>query len=265
MEQGKMEQEMNTVDVILHTTFLREDVLVECLDSLEQHKNVETVLLADTRPLEYNADSIVDGIDWSKYNKVKRFIFPHDMSPAMTRNYLYHKAKGNFIMKVDDDFVVSEKTKINDIIKFLRNNEKVGLVGMRVDNYDGSVSPFIYNFVFENGNLKLAKPKQEFEDVDGMKYLRCHVTPDMWIAKRQMFPECLWDERYHVGEGLHPDFFLNIHKNTNWQVRYTPDSAIDHLRHKIKMPVYYRKKRMRNYPDNSKLLDKWNIHEINIW
>lgn len=248
---------MKNVDIIIHTTFLRDEVLDILLDSLRWSSWPGGVLIADTRPIDKLKLK-------TKYSEFQWFTFPFDLSPAVTRNCLVAYSRASYIFKIDDDFLFNEGIDVQKICEFL-NDTDADLVGMQVRS-SKVVSPFIYNIERNGDEVELKANEDEYKTHDGMRIKKVDVVPDCWIAKRSAFTqkELAWDERYHVGEGLHPDFFMEA-KEKGVNVYYTPDSEMFHQKHDKQMPAYYRRKRMRVFPDNSKFLEKWNITKINRW
>lgn len=248
---------MKNVDIIIHTTFLRDEVLDTLLDSIRWSGWSGGVMIADTRPIDKGKLRV-------KYSEYQWFTFPFDLSPAVTRNCLVAYSKASYIFKIDDDFQLSDAVQVKKICDFL-NETDADLVGMQVRSSE-VVSPFIYNIQRTGTEVELVPNTDEYETRDGLRVKKVDIVPDCWIAKRSAFIQkgLAWDERYHVGEGLHPDFFMEA-KEHGVNVYYTPDSEMFHQKHDVPMPQYYKKKRMRVFPDNSKFLEKWNITKINRW
>ena len=252
------------IAVILHSTFTRFEKLKVAVDSLIENERFK-IYIAYTGELDYKKlkyfESYGERVDFNYCG--------WDTSPAVTRNFLIDKTEENYIFKFDDDFIYSQETcNVDDIIKLLGGKPKIGLVGISVIG-NKRKSPFIYN-VSITDEMKLEPIKNpEIITDEKIKYYYCDITPDCWIAKKEIFPQCNYDERYHVSEGLHPDFFLQI-KQSKWKVIYTESCSIFHSkwekgakREKDVSNFYYRK-RFRNLKNQDKFLSKWKVKRTNI-
>jgi GT2 family glycosyltransferase len=251
--------DIKSVDVILHTTFFRDEMLEETLCALNAYRSrgLIDVFIGDTRPIEKIKLR-------EHYNNFNWFDFGFDTTLAKTKNCMIAYGNGDYILHFDDDFIISEKIKLDEVIDFMEKNN-ADIVGIKVVSKK-VVSPFIYEAKIYPDKIDFVEPTSEWIDHNGMKFRKVDIVPNCWIAKRKAFTEKgLWfDERYSFGDGLHPDFFLEA-KKLGLNVFYTPDSEVYHLKHDIEMPDYYKKKRFRHFPNHDKLLKKWKIKSINIW
>lgn len=250
---------MNNIAILLHTTFTRWSDAIKTIESFKGFK----VYVADTGELTIGK--------LNDYKELERkghrvYHLGWDISPAITRNFLIDQITEPYIWKVDDDFIFNEKCKAMEIVSLLENNPDIGLVGMSVAS-EVRVSRFVFN-VTKTNKMKLEavrKPKRE--NHAGIEYYYCDITPDCWIARKEIFPECNYDERYHVSEGLHTDFFCHIKFNTNWKVAYTPDSIMHHTKwekdREQNKKSFYHQKRFRNLGQTDKFCKKWEVEKIN--
>jgi hypothetical protein len=252
--------------ILLHTTFTRfgkakrtiESFLNAGQENFKKNGFSWKIYVADT------GEFTMEKIDF--YRKRRELVdynyLGWDTSPAITRNFLMSKIEEEYIWKIDDDFLLDGREKPIEIMNLLEKQKDLGLVGMSVAGGD-RISPYIYNV--EKTDRMIFKPtKPKYKDFNGLLYQYCDVTPDCWIAKREIFPECNYDERYHVSEGLHPDFFIQI-KETKWKVAYTPSSVVSHTKWKKGAPrncAFYNKKRSRN-TSAVKFCAKWGVKSTN--
>jgi len=250
------------IAILLHSTFNRLENLKKTVESFGYDYKI---YLAWTGELNGEVMSYLDLLNSEGH---EAYYLGWDTSPAVTRNYLIEKITEPYIWKIDDDFILTGDEKPGDIIEVLKKEgRRLALVGMSVAG-DKRVSPFIYNANFVDKRLKLESVKNpEWKKVGNVNYHYCDITPDCWIARREIFPECNYDMRFHVSEGLHPDFFLQI-KKKGYKVAYTPDSVVYHTKwqkgNKINKDSFYNQMRFRNLHNTNKFCEKWEITGTNI-
>jgi len=259
------------IAVILHTTFTRFEYAKKTIESFIKDKRF-VLYVSDTGAIT------PEKLDYYRELEKKghyTFMTGWDTSPAITRNFLVDNVEEDYIFKIDDDFEFNDKdVKVAEIIKLLDENQNLGLVGMSV------VSAKVKSkFVFHAERLTDSKQgdfmKLDPIDLEKVKEnIYCDVTPDCWIAKREIFPDCNWDERYHVSEGLHTDFFLHIKFNTTWRVMYKPDSIMYTFKYDGKFDIsenkgsFYNRKRFRKVKNLENFSRKWRLRKenpINRW
>jgi len=252
--------------VLVHT-FLRDEKMVKCINSILQKIPYAKI---------YLSDGGVQTKDKESYYKVLKhyghevLLMPFDIGTAVSRNILLEKITEKYVMKIDDDFVITNKTKIDEMIELLDNVKDIHLLGMAVAS-EKRKSPYIFNIhKRKRGELfdyELRHFDWQLKRFKDLTYVYCDVTPDCFIARRSIFPECNWDEQYHIGEGQHTDFFFQLKYMFNKKVAYTDDSLMKHLKHdpNDEDSIVYKKLRVRKAANNIKLRKKWDINNINYW
>lgn len=246
---------------ILCHTFLRDDKMYKCINSFIEKLPYAKIYLTD--------GGIISAKKNQFYNELRKkghtvLLMPFDISPAKARNIIIERIKEEFILKIDDDFYVGDKTKIWRSLELMIDNKDIDILGMGVESAR-VLSKFIYDLKIDENRNFFNINKNEFWDYKKykeIKYHFCDVTPDFFIARRNIFPECNWDEKYHVGEGLHWDFFYTL-KEKKKKVAYTPDSIIYHMKHDDPASALYTKLRNRKQANMIKLKKKWNIKCLN--
>ena len=263
---------MKKIAVILHTTFTRFEMAKKTIDSFRYDSRFK-LYISDTGAITHKKLRYYETLELGMRGH-KVFFTGWDTSPAITRNFLVDMVEEDYVFKIDDDFLFNDKdVKVDEIIKLLDQNDELGLVGMSVVSSKVK-SKFVFHakrHISATGDFMRLNPI----DIDNLKEnIICDVTPDCWIAKREIFPQCNWDERYHVSEGLHTDFFLHIKFNTAWKVMYKPDSVIYTFKYDGEFDIlgkkkgFYHKKRFRHLKNLKKFSNKWGLRKeapINRW
>jgi hypothetical protein len=256
---------MAQIAVLAHSTFTRFELFKKTLESV----NTPDFKIYASYTGELDLEKL-KYFDKLREQGHEAYYLGWDTSPAVTRNFLIDRIKEKYILKMDDDFVLTDTVKYQDMVKVLLAKPNIGLLGMGVKSAKYE-SVFIYDTDIINGVLYKRQPsKSDSGNIAGIDFYYCDITPDCWIARREIFPECSYDERYHVSEGLHTDFFLHIKHNTNWRVAYTPDSIMWTFKHdpgvevpdEVRKNSFYNRKRFRKLNILDNLFEKWQVKEI---
>ena len=264
---------MPKLGILIHT-FLRDEKMVQCVNSvLDNLKVVDyKIYLSDGGIMTDEKE-----IFYKKLENLghKVMLVPFDFPPQVIRNYFISIMKEEeYVLKMDDDFVIDKDTKITETVYFLEMHKKdnfdpIDLLGMSVKSPEFT-SKYIFDVENNNGNWTWRNHGNWkcINSIKGYKYNLlwhyCDMTPDCWIARTSIFPECNYDEKFHVGEGMHADFFLNIKYNTDYKVAYCTNSVMKHLKHGGQQDqLLYRHMRHRKAGNETRLRKKWNIQGLN--
>lgn len=256
---------------MIHTTFCRFEDVIQTIESF-RNKPQFRMYISDTGAMTFEKMSYYKSLEEDREGH-KYYMIPWDVSPAITRNYMIDRMEEQYVWKVDDDFIYkASDMDAQKIVDLLKEKKDLGLIGMRVAS-EVRESPFIYNIRRDGDVMRMEKPRIKREFFYNMEFYYCDVTPDCWIAKKEIFPEANYDEQYHVAEGLHTDFFLHLKYNTNWKVAYTPTFSVHHTKweegKKIDRQGFYHRKRFRsrdkhtNQINREKFYTKWKVKDIN--
>ena len=250
---------------ILICTFLRDDKMAKCINSiLENCKVSYKIYLSDSGIQTKEKDILYNRLK-SQGHKV--LLVPFDFPPQVARNHLISKMTEAYVLKIDDDFLIDEDTKISEMVELMDKNMEIDLLGMCVKSPD-FISKYIFDISINEMNNDWLMDNHGSWTIhtheSGLKYHFCDLTPDCFIARREIFPDCNWDENYHVGEGMHADFFFQIKFSTNYKVAYCPNSIMKHQKHCSEQDsLVYRHMRHRKAGNEIKLRRKWNIATLN--
>ncbi len=108
--------------------------LAQCLDSLKKAlEGIETeVLVVDN----HSHDGSVEYLQ-KRFSDVHFIALQHNSGFARANNIAIKAAKGNYILLLNPDTIVAENT-LREALQFLDAHEKVGAVGVRMMNPDGT-------------------------------------------------------------------------------------------------------------------------------
>lgn len=162
----------------------------------------------------------------------QRYGFGHNQNTGI------RACKGQYIFVYNDDTLL-HKNALNALCKFLDENPRVGLVGPRLLNADGSLQMSCYKFpsptryIWENLLLTAAFPnstifgdyrKWQHETVREVDFV---IGAAMLVRKSVIDQVGLFDERFFM-YSEETDWQMRIRK-AGWQIMLCPESVVTHL------------------------------------
>lgn len=189
-------------------------------------------------------------------NKPHAYNIPFDCGLSYARNYLVNITKSKYCLILEDDFVFTEKTRIDRMAEVLEANPEIGVIGGAVVEY-GYELPFEHYFEQDGAVLRHRKAPDEWFDMGGWGYKLTGCVPNFAMMRRELFEGISWDEELKI-EGEHTDFYLQMAMDRRFKVAYTRDASISHEKNNSKE---YKEFRQRN-EFLKKMFKKWEINEI---
>lgn len=112
----------------------RQEMLAQCLSSLRRNLDpaYETIVVDNA-----SQDGTVEML--KNFKDIILVKNPKNLGVAAGRNLGVQKAKGNFIIFLDDDTFVKESNPFCQMIDFMKANKKVAVVGPKIIYPDGQV------------------------------------------------------------------------------------------------------------------------------
>ena len=158
---------------------------------------------------------------------------------AAGRNLGIHRAKGNFIVFLDDDTYITGDP-FSKIIEFMKKNKEVGIVGPKILYPNGNLQESARSFptpisVFWRGTFlhKIFPNASFYKNYISADFNHREIKEIDWVLgacqviRREVFDEIgLLDEKYFFGyEDI--DFCYRA-KKKGWKIVYYPFSTIYH-------------------------------------
>jgi len=228
-----LKKDTNTA-IIIHT-FLRDDAIYRCVESIKKHLTDYRIYISDAGTMTDEKREFYKNLEAEGH---KIFLLYYDTNWTVARNVLVKEVKENYILYLDDDFIVTEETNIEALKEKLKDN--VGVVGSAIRAKGKMLD---YNFMVEGtpGNIRYISANGHVD-----------IIANCFLAKKKVFSKDRWDENLNIGGG-HSDFFLNLKFNTDWKVDYCSDSVVEHMH--IGSDNYHEKRRRGEW--HQKFLEKW--------
>jgi len=240
------------------TTFLRNASLYKLIESICEYLPDIKMYIVDQNISTKFKKALYEGLK-TQGHVIKSIEYDCGISNA--RKILKNLVKEPFIAWMQDDFTITPKTNLMNMVNILKSNPKLGVVGGRIE---GSPIAGSYSYYFlrwgdglfylpvshclEKGIIQWQKTPE------GLSYVPADIVSEFTVWKKEV-PN-IFDEKVKVIE--HSHVYLLLKYNTKWQVAYTPDSEIIHW-HDRNEPAYTK---FRSRKEDIDYIQKyWNITE----
>lgn len=182
---------------VIYKSFERQEMAKRLYHNLQQYYPGIRVIIADdsAQPLDLQGDSL----------KVLQLPFNSGLSVGL--NKALAQVKTPYVMRMDDDELLTVKTCLGMQVQFLKKHPEIDLVGfctlttIRCTDPDKAVSRFT------SFNMKGApKPLQipHMTQIDGNHFVMGKV-PNLYVARTEKVRQIGWDENIRMMD--HQDFF----------------------------------------------------------
>lgn len=234
LSAGRGEPELDQVDFCV-TTFERPRAIERLLLSIGAHYPTARVHIAD-QGNETNGrfyDDLTARTGLARRPEIHRLDFDCGLSAA--RNHLVTSTSAPYKLLLDDDFVVTEETRVELMAQLLSERPDVGIVG-GAEAHGGCVRHVRQSLHMKGDTLLTSPHRDAFQQHRGIRYASVDYVCNFILARRELFQHVLWDPALKLFE--HDDFYLRV-KSTPYAVLFTPDAVIDHV-HVESGPEYKR-------------------------
>jgi len=197
---------------------------------------------------------------------------PFNTGASKSRNLLLGELQDErYVLRMDDDFELTNETNILAMKKIINKKPKIGVVadlerqiGIGKSVFSKQISPYQGFFIKKGTKLvKKIVPLNKFDYfyVDGIKCAKCDFSRNMLLIRRDIFKKIKWEEKLKFA-GEHLDFMLQI-KHSPWDLVFTPLSIHLH-REDIENSnkSIYSKTKIANMERDIIYKKKWNIERI---
>lgn len=210
-------------------TFLREEMLFKTLDSIEHNFPYPyKIYIADDSPASYRKEHRYSELE-RKGHQILRLSYNSGVSVG--RNAIIDEAKEDYILIMDDDFLIEDPASIINMKRVLDHHEKIGVcAGMLFLENGQHWGTERYNqgltLEIEDGILYRWSHNREVQEFYGVKFLYADQVVNFFLARREMFKDVRWDDAIKT-EYEHMDFFIRL-KDTGWKTAVCLDTKAIH-------------------------------------
>jgi len=244
---------MNKQVALLITTFKRDNLLKSCIaNNIKNLPDNSIILIGDQ---DFNNEKIEY---YSKFDNVVYFPLMFDCGLSTSRNRLVLEAKKlniPYCLLMADSQWFSSKPDLSKIISFLESDINNGIVGLKLNNLDGTNLPWEFDIELVQGKHFLMKPpKRPIIQFEGAKFQPCDVIKNFFLAKTQCLLDAPWSDELKMSE--HESFFYEL-SQSKWKVFYNDSIIADRI--KDRNPAYdvYRRRTYTEF--RRKLQQKYHI------
>lgn len=188
---------MDNKIAIIITTFLRDNLLYKCLQSIVDNYTPNLkVLVADQG---YNDDEKNITIDYYKSQlNLEYYPLPFDCGAYYARNFLFKKAAEfniPYCLVIADSIHFIQQYNFTPIINFMNQNEKTALVGFELAGSKCSWK-FLMEKTEQHIKFDWATEKINYENISLTKVDICR---NIYLAKTNALIDCPQDEELKLG------------------------------------------------------------------
>lgn len=182
---------------VIFKSFERQKMAKRLYENLQEYYPGISAIIADdsSKPLELQGDSL----------EIIQLPFNSGLSYGLNR--AIEKVKTPYVMRMDDDELLTLKTCLGDQVHFLEKHPEIDLVGfctltaIRCKNPDEEVSKFT-SFSMRGAPKPLRIP--HMTQIDGNHFVMGKV-PNLYVARTDKVRSIGWDENLRMLD--HQDFF----------------------------------------------------------
>jgi len=244
---------------IMIKTFEREEYLYRCVEAIKTNlkSNLYRIYICDDGSIDAEKEKFYSNLE-SEGHFILRL--PYNVGASAGRVALLPYITEKYILRMDDDFIITEETDINNMLNILINHENIGAISdlerqendnlskgvrsgdLRVKDNHGKVQIIGKTLIKLIWNLKNTK----YTEYNNIRFCECDFSRNFLLIKKKMLNDVVWDYRLKF-YGEHIDFMLQIKNSKKWKLVFTPDSIHTHAGPSPeKLNSRYKKIRMNN-------------------
>jgi glycerol-3-phosphate cytidylyltransferase len=240
---------------VLVTTFLRDDLLLRCVESIRRFYPDVPIFVGDNGRTDETKTRFLKAL------KCTHLELDFDLGVSGVRNAALERIppEYEYLMVVEDDVVFTEKTRLESLRDVLDADASIGLCSCLLYLKDGKEQHYEGNVHIEGDTHYIEKVRDPAWQTTpgGVKYYICNLVLNVFMMKRQVWRDNPWDAQFKTALE-HCDFFMGIQRRTKWRVAYTPQVSADHRQESRPDYAAYRQR-----PVGWKLFgEKWSLKYV---
>lgn len=172
-------------------TFERPKICQRLIDSIRKFYSDIPIIVAD------------DSMNPTTYDGAQTYWMAFDSGLSAGRNFLVQKAETEYVVILDDDWIFTEGTKLEEFVRILTSSDLDILAGLIRDQRKDRIKQFY-------GSISCIPPLLVTSAIpyEGGDFTRCDFTHNFFIAARETLVRFRWDEDLKLSE--HLEFFIRV-------------------------------------------------------
>jgi GT2 family glycosyltransferase len=128
--QSNFQADKNGLVTFVIATYNRKDDLKEAIDSIliQEYRPIEIIVISNSD--DGTSDLFEEGNMFDQ-DCIRYYHFEERMGCPAARNIGYEKARGEFVITIDDDAVIRDSGAIQRVTELFQNNEQLGIIGFK--------------------------------------------------------------------------------------------------------------------------------------
>ena len=257
----KPKEKLDDVAALI-TTFMRDEALYACIQSIRQYYPKIAIYVGD------NGRTNTKKRAFLKSHRCVYVKVPFDCGVGETRNRVFKKLPERFqnVVICEDDILFTDETRLENWATVLHNEPEIGIVGGALKKADTKILNEQYYEAWlyaKAATLYVERIERlDWRGAGGVRYAPCDIVINVFMMRRKVWDDQKWDAAIKTWPE-HEDFFFALKKKAIWKVVYTDSVSMIHK--SVPYPEEYAKFRVR-IDGIRYFARKWGIEYIwNSW
>ena len=214
---------------VLVTTFLRDDMLFRCIESIRQFYPAIPIFVGDNgRPSEEKTRFL-------EAHNCKHLMVTFDCGVSGVRNesLALIPRSYKYIYICEDDIVFTKATALSKLRKVLDSSPRMGIASGMLKYADDKEQHY-EGIHWIDGDTKYVRKllNPEWQEADGIKFCLCDLVLNVFMIRRAVWEKIKWDSQFKTALE-HADFFISqkyrlvdgkpIERKRPWKIAYIPE------------------------------------------
>jgi len=218
-QAGWSEKHRDFSDIaILITTFLRDEDLFRCVESIRKFYPNIAVYIGD------NGEPAAKKTRFCNNNGCTLYQLPFDLGVSGVRNEVMRRMpdKHRYIVVCDDDTVFTKKTKLETWRIILDADADIAVVGGMLKINDIVDQKYEARTWIENNEYhveRITDPEWQKTKCGQYKYFQCDLTLNFFMMRQYIWKINMWDIKFKIAFE-HSDFFLRLKYQADNKYQY---------------------------------------------
>ena len=199
------------------TSFQRPDCLERLVASIYKRYPLARILVAD------------NGNKKAKLpNSVEVLNLEFDCGLSAARNALFDNFRTEYLLILEEDFLFTDETNIEQFVEILDSDQEVGVVGGAIRSIHGRLAAYSLDIEIFRQTMYVREASHRVKlSPSGTPYRLCDLIWNFALFRRAMTKRHRWIDELKVGE--HAPYYHQVKLAGEWRVACCPTVALYHV------------------------------------